>query len=160
MTQDLTSTRPVVHRPRWLAPAALTLSVLGLLVAAYLTYEHYTGSTSLACSATGTIDCHKVTTSKWSMFLGLPVALLGLLYFVALTALCLPAVWRRTGRAMDHLRLVVAAVGLPMVLYLVWAELARIEAICLWCTAVHVLTFVLIVVLAVGSILSYDEKVS
>ena len=31
--------------PRWLAPLSLTWCVLGLLVAAYLTYEHYTGST-------------------------------------------------------------------------------------------------------------------
>ncbi len=41
-----------------------------------------------------------------------------------------------------------------MALYLVWAELYRIHAICLWCTAVHVLTFVLWIPSLFGQILS------
>jgi uncharacterized membrane protein len=32
------------------------------------------------------------------------------------------------------------------VLYLVWAELFRIDAICLWCTVVHVVTLALFAV--------------
>jgi uncharacterized membrane protein len=35
------------------------------------------------------------------------------------------------------------------VFYLVWAELFRINAICLWCTVVHALTLVLFAVIAV-----------
>jgi uncharacterized membrane protein len=31
------------------------------------------------------------------------------------------------------------------VIYLIWAELFRVGAICLWCTAVHVCTFGLFV---------------
>ena len=34
-------------------------------------------------------------------------------------------------------------VGLGTVLYLLYAELFAIDAICLWCTTVHVLTLVL-----------------
>ena len=41
-----------------------------------------------------------------------------------------------------------------MALYLVWAELFRIHAICLWCTVVHVLTFALWVAVLFGQILS------
>jgi hypothetical protein len=41
-----------------------------------------------------------------------------------------------------------------MVLYLVWAELYRIHSICLWCTAVHVVTFLLWIVVLFGQILS------
>jgi uncharacterized membrane protein len=37
-----------------------------------------------------------------------------------------------------------------MVVYLVWAELFRIDAICLWCTVVHALTIALFAVLALG----------
>jgi uncharacterized membrane protein len=33
-----------------------------------------------------------------------------------------------------------------MVLYLVWIELFRVGAICLWCTAVHAFTIVLFAV--------------
>ena len=36
------------------------------------------------------------------------------------------------------------------VLYLVSAELLIIHAICLWCTAVHVITFILFVLIVTG----------
>ncbi|MFC6707714.1 vitamin K epoxide reductase family protein [Flexivirga alba] len=142
-----------LRHPRWLAPTTLVLSVLGLADSAYLTFEHYSGSTSLACSDSGTVDCAKVTTSQWSSIAGVPVALLGLLFFVGMTVLCLPQVWRRTTPMLDNLRIGAAGVGLLMVFYLVWAEFVKIHAICLWCTGVHVITFVLFFVLIVGQIL-------
>ena len=94
----------MITRPRWLAPTSLILSIVGLLVSAYLTYEHYTGNETLVCTVTGVIDCGKVTSSAWSTFMGVPVALLGLLFFVALTILVLPSVWRRTEPWLDWLR--------------------------------------------------------
>jgi uncharacterized membrane protein len=41
-----------------------------------------------------------------------------------------------------------------MVFFLVWAELFRIDAICLWCTAVHVITVVLFGVLVFAAALT------
>ena len=154
VSPDRVPDRGTPRRPAWLAPTSLTLAVLGLLVSAYLTVERLTSSTTLACVESATINCTKVTSSSYSAVLGVPVAVLGLLYFAALVALTLPAVWRRAPRSVDALRLAVAATGLPMVLYLVWAEFFRIGAICLWCTGVHVITFVLLVVLLVGAILT------
>lgn len=144
----------MTRRPGWLAPTTLVLSVVGLLVSAYLTFEHYTGNETLACTVTNVFDCAKVTTSAWSTFMGVPVALLGLLFFVATTVLMLPAVWRRPEAWLDRLRMGWMTVGLGMVLYLVWAELFRIYAICTWCTVVHVVTFVLWIVVLFGQIMS------
>jgi uncharacterized membrane protein len=45
------------------------------------------------------------------------------------------------------LRLALSTAGVFMVFFLVWAELFRIDAICLWCTAVHVVTVALFGVL-------------
>lgn len=142
------------QRPAWLAPTTMLLSVGGLLVSAYLTFEHFTENATLACTIGGAVDCVKVTTSAWSTFLGVPVALLGLLFFVVTLVLCLPAVWRRGEAWLDPARLGWLTVGVGMVLYLVWAELFRIHAICLWCTVVHVITFALWVVVLFGQILS------
>ncbi|MDV3223120.1 vitamin K epoxide reductase family protein [Intrasporangium sp.] len=144
----------MTSRPRWLAPTSLVLSIVGLLVSAYLTFEHYTGNETLACTVTEVIDCGKVTSSAWSTFLGIPVALLGLLFFVALTALVLPPVWRRPEPWLDRVRFGWVTVGLGMALYLVWAELFQIHAICSWCTVVHVVTFILWIVILFGQILS------
>ena len=40
------------------------------------------------------------------------------------------------------------------VLWLVYAELIRIHSICLYCTAVHVLTFLLFALVLVGTVLT------
>jgi uncharacterized membrane protein len=145
--------RVVVSAPRWAGPTSLGLSVLGVAVSAYLTIEHYSSSTTLACPESGVVDCVKVTTSSYADLLGVPVALLGLLYFVATTALCLPAAWSSTRAWVHHARLAVVSVGAVFVLYLVWVELFRVDAICLWCTAVHVLAVALFAVVALASAL-------
>ena len=121
----------------------LPLALVGLGVSAYLTYEHYSTSATLACPETGAINCVKVTSSSYSELAGVPVALLGLLYHLGLVALCLPVAWRATSPWVSRLRIAALAGGVAFVVYLVWAELFRIDAICLWCTVIHVSTVVL-----------------
>jgi len=128
--------------PRWPALVGTVCSALGLGVAGYLTFEHYTSSSSLACADNGTINCLKVTTSSYSEVLGVPVALLGLLFFAVMLVLQLPPVWRRPEPTVRYGRLAWAVVGLCTILYLLYRELFSIDAICLWCTGVHVLTFI------------------
>jgi uncharacterized membrane protein len=130
--------------PRLLPSAyvALGVSVVGLAISVYLTIEHYTGSTTLACSDKGAINCAAVTKSAWSHIGPIPVAVLGLAFFVGMTALCTPFAWRL--RVLDPLRQIGVVVGLLSVLYLVWVEAFRVDAICLWCTGVHVCTLILL----------------
>jgi uncharacterized membrane protein len=120
------------RRPSW---AALAIALVGLIIAAYLTVEHYDTSATLACPESATINCAKVTTSRWSEIAGIPVALLGLLYFLGMTALLVPVAWR--WRQLDAVRIGAVALGAAMVLYLVYIELFQVDAICLWCTGVH-----------------------
>ena len=129
--------------PRWPGVVGTVASALGLGVAGYLTYEHFTSSSSLACSDNGVVNCLKVTTSSYSAVAGVPVAVLGLVFFVVMLVLQLPPMWRRPEPIIRLGRLAWAVVGLGTVLYLLYAELFAIDAICLWCTSVHVLTLVL-----------------
>lgn len=145
--------RAAVSAPRWAGPTSLALAVLGVGVSAYLTFEHYSSSTSLACPDTGVVDCVKVTTSSYADLLGVPVALLGLLFFVGTAALCLPVAWTSTLLWVHRARLAAVTAGAVFVLYLVWVELFRVDAICLWCTAVHVLAVALFAVVAVATAL-------
>ena len=137
---DPISPSPPQAVPDWVPRSSLAVCVAGLVVAAYLTWEHFTGATTFACPQTGTVNCVKVTTSSYSYLLGVPVAPLGLLYFGALTLMCLPRAWQSRRPSLRALRLSTAIAGVLLVLYLIWAELYRINAICLWCTAIHVLT--------------------
>ena len=127
--------------PRRRVDASLVVSLVGLAISAYLTIEHFTSPTVLACPEGAVINCAKVTSSPWSVILGIPVAVLGLGYFMAMTALLTPAAWRRPTLTPVRIGGVIAGVG--MALYLIWVELFRVNAICLWCTAVHVCTVVL-----------------
>lgn len=136
--------------PGWLSGGSLLLCLAGVAVSSYLTYEHYSGSTTLACPESSTVNCVKVTTSSYASLFGAPVAVLGLAFFVAMTLLCLPQVWRMTQPWLPRVRALALAGGAAFVVYLVWAELFRLEAICLWCTAVHVITVVLLGLVLVG----------
>lgn len=143
--------------PRWARRGSLLLAVAGLAVSAYLTVEHYSSSTTLACPETGVVNCVKVTTSSYSTLAGVPVALLGLLFFAAMSILCAPVAWRAANPWVGRARLVGAVAGVVMVVYLVWAELFRIDAICLWCTVVHALAVALFAVLVLGAALQAQD---
>ncbi len=138
----------------WLA---LLLGVAGLVISGYLTYEHYTGSTTLACPETGRVNCAKVTSSRYSTVLGVPVALLGTVYFAALVPVLLPTAWSIRAPWLRVTRLGAAGLGVAMALYLVGAELFGVGAICLWCTAVHVITFLLFVTIVFAEALREES---
>ena len=142
---------PVAGIPRWLPITTTLLSVAGLLISGYLTYEHFTASTTLACSDTGVINCLKVTTSAQSKVFGIPVALLGLLYFVVMVPASLPIAWRMPEPMIRRGRVIASLVGVVFVFYLLYAELFIIDNICLWCTAVHAITIGLFAVIAFGT---------
>lgn len=131
------------------------LAGVGLGLSIYLTYEHYSSSASFLCPANSTINCEKVTESSFSEFLGVPVALAGLFYFVVAIPLIVPAAWRSTNVWFDRARWVWVAIGMISVFWLIYGEL-DVGAICLYCTGVHVVTFALLVLTAVGSVMLID----
>jgi uncharacterized membrane protein len=147
-----------MSRPSWVAPSTFAMAIAGTAVAAYLTIAHYTSPDLLACSSSGLVDCEAVTTSAQSEVLGISVALLGLGWFLAMSGLCSPWAWRSAAPWIRTARLVAVTTGMVFVLWLVYAELFVIHAICLWCTVVHVLTFALFVIVVwYGSAVGEDS---
>jgi uncharacterized membrane protein len=138
--------------PWWPWVIGTLLCVAGLGVAAYLTYAHYDTSVVLACPDKGLINCAKVTSSSYSKVFGVPVALLGLLYFVFMVPLQLPWAWRSLDPRVRLARMGASAIGVAFVLWLLYAELVKIRNICLYCTAVHVLTFAVFICTALATI--------
>lgn len=130
--------------PPWAGWLAFVLSLAGLGDSSYLTYEHFADQIP-PCPTHGLISCLKVTNSPESHVFGIPVALLGLVYYVVVTAINLPPLWRLWDRRIHWARLGLAVMGIGMVIYLLVAELFLIKAICLWCTGVHIVTFLLFV---------------
>lgn len=131
----------VAAPPRWAAPVSLLLCLLGLSVSVYIAVESSRTGELAGCAAGTLVDCGKVTGSAWSRPFGIPWTLLGTAYFVGMAALCLPAAWRRARGPVPVARIVGCALGLLTVGYLVWVELALVQAICLWCSVIHLTTF-------------------
>ena len=138
--------------PRSTVVVTFAASLAGIAVSAYLTVAHFASSQILVCAGSGLVDCERVTTGPYSKLLGVPVAILGLVWFIAMAALTSPWAWRSEDPRLAWLRIGLASLGVVFVLYLVWAELFPIGAICLWCTVVHVLTFVLFVGIALQGV--------
>ena len=130
----------------WLQITTFALALAGLGVSIYLTIAHFTESTLAGCSETkGLVNCTKVTTSAQSYVFGIPVAVLGLAFYLFAVVIMSPWAWRAARREIHLLRIASLVVGIGFVLYLLYAELFLIGSICLYCTSVHVITFVLFV---------------
>jgi uncharacterized membrane protein len=144
MYEEPARTRPA-GQPLWLQVTSMVLAVLGLAISAYETYAHFNGNRLAGCptGGNGTFNCAAVITSSESMVFGVfPVAILGLLFYVAAVPLFSPWAWRAKRRVVHQLRLASVIVGMGFVMYLIYAEL-QIGSICEYCTGVHVVTFLL-----------------
>ena len=125
-------------RPRWAELSIPVLSFLGMLVAAYLTWIHWSGSKAF-CAGIG--DCLVVNTSRYAEVAGIPVALLGFGMYATLFGLS----WYRRRVDLDRavtLGLAIFGLSLMGVLYsayLTYIELAVLHAICPWCVISAVL---------------------
>jgi uncharacterized membrane protein len=125
------------------------VALVGLGIAAYLTYIHYAGIQPL-CLASG--GCEKVQSSHWSKLAGIPVATIGLLGYAAILALLfVPGEVGLAGSAL------VALVGFGFSAYLTYVELFRIHAVCQWCVASAVL-MTLLAGLTVARLLTAEEQ--
>jgi uncharacterized membrane protein len=132
--------------PLWLRLTTFLVALAGLGVSTYLTIAHFTESTLAGCSETaGLVNCTKVTTSAQSYVFGIPVAVLGLAFFLFMVAIMSPWAWRATRREVHLVRVAALIAGMGFVLYLLYAELFIIGSICLYCTSVHALTFILFI---------------
>jgi uncharacterized membrane protein len=141
------------EQPLWLQLTTLVLAVVGLAISAYETYAHFNGNRLAGCptGGNGTFNCSAVITSSQSMVFGvIPVAILGLAFYVAAVPLFSPWGWRIKSRLVQQLRLASVIVGMGFVMYLIYAEL-QIGSICEYCTGVHVVTFLLFCITVVSA---------
>jgi uncharacterized membrane protein len=105
----------------------IVLSVIGVALAGYLTYLHYTGIEP-PCSIKGN-PCSQVQKSIYSELAGIPVALMGLIgYIVILGTLLAPE--DETSRLATA---VIALGGFGFSMYLTYREVFTLKKICEWC---------------------------
>jgi uncharacterized membrane protein len=141
---------------RWRPWVTLGISVLGLGIATWLTYTHYSnpgfvgGYCPLNSGKGSVINCQAVLTSSYSDVFGLPVAMYGAAFFFFMCVMNLPAMWRSTNMWIARARLGAVVAGMVTVLYLVGVEALGVKHICIYCTSVHLLQFALFLLVVTG----------
>lgn len=119
--------------------AIAILALVGLLISIYLTLHKYGYIGALVC---GTGACETVQTSKWAIFLGVPVPVIGLVGYAFLFALALAGLQSAWGERKSYglFLFVVADIALFFTIYLSYVEKYLIHAWCRWCIGSAVIT--------------------
>jgi len=121
----------------------LAFAAFGLGAATWSSYVHYAlltrpGYTSF-CDINDTFSCTQAYLSQYGSFWGVPVALGGVLYF-AFVLLLVGFGGRRQAQVRENIPayiFAVSTVALAFVLYLAWASLFRLQAVCMLCVATY-----------------------
>jgi len=124
------------------------LALAGIFISLYLTLYKLGIIGELSCSIG---SCETVNTSKYSRFLGLPVAAWGLLFYLDVFAIALIGTFAHFEDEPAFAGILVAesAIGVLFSAWLTYLELAVIHAICIWCvTSAVIVTAILLVSIA------------
>jgi len=110
----------------WLTAA---IAFIGFIDASFLAYNHLSGVVP-PCSVV--VGCEIVTTSTYSEIAGIPVAVLGALYYLGIVCLALATFQTGSERLMMWLRRA-TYLGLFASVYFVSLQVLVIGAICIYC---------------------------
>lgn len=104
-------------------------ALIGFSDATFLTLEHYRGTVPPCIGVTG---CAIVTTSSYSAIFGIPVALLGALYYLAIL---LGTILYLDTRNTKIIRLTTLAtpLGFLFALWFLYVQAFILNAFCTWC---------------------------
>jgi len=130
----------------------LAFAVLGLGASAWSGYVHHALLTNPGyasfCDINSTVSCTQAYLSQYGSIWGIPVAILGSVFF-AVVLLLVGLGGRSTAPGRENVPSYVFAlstVGLAFVLYLAWASFFQLNAICMLCVVTYVAVIGLFVV--------------
>jgi uncharacterized membrane protein len=121
------------------------LALAGIFISLYLTLYKLGVIGELSCTLG---SCETVNTSRWSVFLGLPVAAWGLLFYLDVFGVALMGTMPRWENepVFSIILVAEAAIGVLFSAWLTYLELAVIGAICIWCVTSAVIVLVIFLV--------------
>ncbi len=146
MSNVPSSADPSIRPPLLNLRLSLGLTLLGLAVSAYLAWIKLTGNTA-SCGPIG--DCQSVNNSRYAEIGGVPIAVFGMLGYLAVLAAL--AIEERRPAFAETARLAgfgVSLVGTLYSAYLTYIEVAVLKAICPYCV-VSAIAMTLILILCV-----------
>ena len=125
---------------------ALFAGLAGIGISIYLTVVHYS-SIPPACPANAVVNCEQVLSSPYAVIGGssVPTSAAGIIWFAVSAGLAFTLL-RRPRPRIAMAQLAWSAAGLVTALYLVYIEIVQLGAVCVWCSAAHVLVLVVFLI--------------
>jgi len=115
---------------RSLTRAVAVLACLGTLISAFSLHHHFSRSKTSFCDLSQSFNCDLVNRSAYSSFLGIPVALIGVIGYLLILAL---ATLYRQKAETPVMLLSASSGGTAFALYLTYIEGHVIHAWCILC---------------------------
>lgn len=129
----------------------LACAALGLAASSMSSYVHYNLLTQPSytsfCDVNETVSCTQAYLSRYGSFIGVPVALFGVAFFVLVLALALLARGRtHVAESAPGYIFALSTIGLAFVLYLGWASYVVLKEFCILCAITYVAVIALFIV--------------
>jgi uncharacterized membrane protein len=134
-SDNLTSTLPL----RWVRWALVGLAFAGFLIAFYLTLTHYR---NIIPPCYGTSGCEEVITSRYAVILGIPLALVGALFFSVMFYMGIALLTIPRPRVVKAYELLAYA-GLLAAICLFLLQALVLKAYCTYCLTTEVIALLM-----------------
>jgi len=149
---------------RWQFPVAVVLSVLGLGLSLYLTWQHLhvlrTGAASI-CNFGGAWNCDVVSSGPYSELFEIPVSFLGMLFYALSLAVGILGMLRASyARATHGLLFVLGSVSVLCSLALFGISAFVLRAFCLFCVGLYIVSLGLFFAVLPGAFSTVRELAS
>ncbi len=133
---------------KWFSIVILILSIIGISDTTYLTIKRYSHD-NINCSIFE--GCDFVTTSSYSAIFGVPVAILGIIFYIAVFVLSVLYL-RSKNKIFLNFLLGLSTVGFLMSMWFIYTQAFVLSAFCLYCivsagisTTIFILSIIIMV---------------
>ncbi|MHB8791759.1 MAG: vitamin K epoxide reductase family protein [Thermoleophilia bacterium] len=111
----------------------IILAVLGIADSSYALNQHYAPPQTSSCDVNETVSCTAINQSEYSVFMGVPVAGIGIAGYLLIAGLAIAMMAGFHRRLAGWLLLAMAIPALAFSLWLTWVEVFVLEAVCPLC---------------------------
>jgi uncharacterized membrane protein len=138
----------------WFNITILILSIVGIFDTTHLTIKRYTQE-SINCSIFE--GCDFVTTSVYSTIFGVPVAVLGIIFYVSIFTLSVLYLRSKNRKFLVSI-LGLSSVGFLMSVWFVYAQVFILESICSYCMLSAILSTTIFILSLIVVLKSKDNS--
>ena len=143
----------------------LLLALLGLGASTASAFVHYRllqdPQYLSVCDVNDTISCTQAYLSPYGSLFGVPVAIFGVVWFVAVLALLVTERLAPASREnIPGYLFALSTAGLAVVLYLAYSSFFVLKAVCILCVLTYLAVTGIFLILGRGDLLSHDDPAS